>query len=78
MAYVYHGIYSGAPTVVIDRGRMKQERLRLGLTQEALSALCRWRGKGRVSEYERGTRRPTVESLRRLEEALDVEPGWLT
>lgn len=69
-------VIPGRKTVPIDHKRLRRERKRLGLTQWELARRCGWT-QGRVWAYERGKKRPTVASLRRLEEALDIERDWL-
>jgi len=58
--------------------RIKQEREKQGLSQPGLAALCGWSGAGRISNYERNTREPTAEDLKKIANALNVKPESIT
>lgn len=53
---------------------IKAARKRKGWTQGQLAHHCKWgdEGQGRVSNYERGYRQPSIEDLKVLSKALDV------
>ena len=55
---------------------VRSRRLELGLCQEALGYKAKL-DRTYISGVERGVRNPTVGSLRRIAEALDVEPSFL-
>ena len=55
---------------------VRRERIRQGLSQEAL-ALDAGMKRSYLSDLERGVRNPTVRALGRLAEALDVEAAEL-
>lgn len=55
---------------------VKRERLRLGLSQEALAEEAGMR-RSYVSDIERGTRNPSVHALGRLATALKIEAAEL-
>lgn len=57
--------------------RIQKARKRAGLSQGELAALCGWSGQGRVSHYETGRRRPTLEDIGTLARALRVTPEEL-
>jgi SOS-response transcriptional repressor LexA len=57
--------------------RIKLRREALGLSQEALARKCGWR-QSRISGYEIGTKVPPLKTIKVLEEALGLPPGWLT
>ena len=56
--------------------RLTQTRERLGLTQTELGKLCGM-APTQISRYEMGRAVPRRAALRRLADALKVEPGWL-
>ena len=43
-----------------------------GLSQQALANECGWESQSRVGNYERDTREPSFEDLRRIAKALEV------
>jgi transcriptional regulator with XRE-family HTH domain len=55
---------------------VRRERLRQGLTQDALAVEAGMR-RSYLSDLERGMRNPTVHALGRLAMALKVAPEWL-
>lgn len=59
---------------VIVGSVFQQYRERKGLTQEVLSGLIGI-GRTHLSSIERGTRRPTMDTLFRIAEAMDVKPS---
>jgi len=55
---------------------LRQARLERGLTQEALASACEF-DRTYPSLLERGLRTPTLATLLRLAQVLQVEPGQL-
>ncbi len=58
-----------------SRLRWARERLKLG--QGEVATACGWRSQSRVSNYERDVREPTFADVRRLAQAVQVNPEWL-
>jgi len=56
--------------------RLKQERLRLALTQQELTKLCAF-GSNQISRYETGDREPTINGLFKLSDVLGVSADYL-
>ncbi len=56
--------------------RIKERRQQLNLTQDQLGERCNT-GKSAVSQWEKGTTVPSVETLLLLREALDCSIDWL-
>lgn len=52
--------------------RIAYFRKKIGLNQEQLATACGWVGQGRVGNYERDTREPSLNDLRLLANALGV------
>ena len=55
---------------------LKKERERIGITQIDLAGLCDI-DKETISLYERGLRQPTLKTLLKLADALNVEAEYL-
>jgi phage repressor protein C with HTH and peptisase S24 domain len=51
---------------------LKRLRKHAGMTQEALALACSWPGQSRISNYESGTRAPTLADADLLAKALNV------
>lgn len=67
----------GGRTVAdFDGAKLRQYRINARLMQEELAAKAGV-SRGEIGHLERGHRKPTVRTLRNLEEALLVEPGEL-
>lgn len=59
--------------------RIKQKRLEIGLSQEALGLKCGWENaRARVSSYERNIHTPKLKDIQRLAKAINVSAKWLT
>ena len=52
--------------------RIAHYRKLKGLSQQALANECGWESQSRVGNYERDTREPSFEDLRRIAKALEV------
>lgn len=57
--------------------RIRQKRLELKISQQALSEKCGWDSAGRVSNYENGSRNPKASDVVVIAKALNVSPEWL-
>lgn len=52
--------------------RIAHYRKQKGLSQQALANECGWESQSRIGNYERDTREPSFEDLRRIAKALEV------
>ncbi|WP_342244462.1 helix-turn-helix domain-containing protein [Pseudomonas sp. OTU5201] len=52
--------------------RIAHYRKLKGLSQQALANECGWESQSRIGNYERDTREPSFEDLRRIAKALEV------
>ncbi|AOE84847.1 helix-turn-helix domain-containing protein [Pseudomonas sp. TCU-HL1] len=52
--------------------RIAHYRKLKGLSQQALASECGWESQSRIGNYERDTREPSFEDLRRIAKALSV------
>lgn len=57
--------------------RLKETRIKAGLSQENLAIACEWEGRARISNYENGTRSPRPKDVEKLAKVLKVSPQWL-
>ena len=61
---------------MIVGSRIKEERIKRGLSQQALGDLLEV-SKVSICGYETGTRTPTMETFLELVKVLDVDPNYL-
>ncbi len=57
--------------------RIRLARDKVGYSQGELAQRCGFKGQSRISNYESGTREPSVAELVQIATALTVEPAWL-
>lgn len=62
--------------IMIDGSRIKNERLKKGMSQQQLGDLLDVT-KVSICGYENGTRTPTMETFLKMVEILEVEPDYL-
>lgn len=62
--------------IMIDGSRIKNERLKRGMSQQQLGDLLDVT-KVSICGYENGTRTPTMETFLKMVEILEVEPDYL-
>lgn len=62
--------------IMIDGSRIKNERLKRGMSQQQLGDLLDVT-KVSICGYENGTRTPTMETFLKMVEILEVEPNYL-
>jgi transcriptional regulator with XRE-family HTH domain len=56
--------------------RLRETRIRLGLSQVALGQLC-GSAKAKISRYENGHVEPNITTLKQLADSLNVSTHWL-
>ncbi|MCP1518722.1 phage repressor protein C with HTH and peptisase S24 domain [Pseudomonas migulae] len=52
--------------------RIKKLRKANGMSQQELAFACGWESQSRIGNYERGTRQPNLQDLKKLSDALNV------
>ncbi len=58
--------------------RIREARVAQGLSQAELAARCGWKnGQGRIGNYERDEREPSLSDIQRLADCTDVRFEWL-
>ena len=58
--------------------RIREARQAQGISQAALAELCGWEnGQGRVGNYERNEREPSLSDIQRIAQEAGVRPEWL-
>ena len=62
--------------MILDGDRLSELRKDKGLNQDELGEIIQ-KGKGSVSRYEKGTRQPDVETLKRLADFFGVSTDYL-
>ena len=69
------GMAGQTGVIHVSGPRLRQARLDAGYpTQAALAEALGWQGKGPISAYENGARRPDVQTLARIARQLEVDP----